>query len=210
MLTREAGPVGGARLGGWMSPTSTPTRCASSRLWLDAARAAGQPLPEAMTIATATSDGCSLGPPGDAARPAARAGLLHRLRQRQGSRAGGKPAGGRRAALACPGAPPGPRGRAGRSASATTRPTSTGAPAPPPSASARPPPAKAASWPAGRPWRRRSWDSAAAPPRRSRPSPAAALGRLPGCCPPRVEFWQESPDGLHDRIRYRRERRSAG
>jgi pyridoxamine 5'-phosphate oxidase len=24
--------------------------------------------------------------------------------------------------------------------------------------------------------------------------------------PSRVEFWQESPDGLHDRIRYRRER----
>jgi pyridoxamine 5'-phosphate oxidase len=23
--------------------------------------------------------------------------------------------------------------------------------------------------------------------------------------PSRVEFWQESPDGLHDRIRYRRE-----
>jgi len=22
--------------------------------------------------------------------------------------------------------------------------------------------------------------------------------------PSRVEFWQESPDGLHDRIRYRR------
>jgi pyridoxamine 5'-phosphate oxidase len=23
--------------------------------------------------------------------------------------------------------------------------------------------------------------------------------------PSRVEFWQESPDGLHDRIRYRRQ-----
>src|ERR1700733_13253396 len=36
-------------------PDADPLRQLS--LWLDAARAAGQPMPEAMTIATATSDG---------------------------------------------------------------------------------------------------------------------------------------------------------
>ena len=41
-------------------------------------------------------------------------------------------------------------------------------------------------------------------PRRNRYSQAAALGRV-SVVPSRVEFWQESPDGLHDRIRYRRE-----
>src|ERR1700733_4062801 len=48
--------------------------------WLDAARTAGQPMPDAMTIATATSDGV---PSARlvAARPPARAGLFHRLRE---------------------------------------------------------------------------------------------------------------------------------
>jgi pyridoxamine 5'-phosphate oxidase len=79
--------------------------------WLDAARAAGQPMPEAMTIATATSD----------AVPSARMVVLrglrrglvfHRLRKRQGRGASGQPAGGDRAALAGSGAPPGARGGA--------------------------------------------------------------------------------------------------
>ncbi len=45
-------------------------------------------------------------------------------------------------------------------------------------------------------------DMPAAPPRRSRYSRPRRWGGF-RVLPSRVEFWQESPDGLHDRIRYR-------
>jgi pyridoxamine 5'-phosphate oxidase len=81
--------------------------------WLDAARAAGQPMPEAMTIASATSD----------AVPSARLVVLRGLRRGlvfftdcesdKGAELAAKSAGGSRTALACSGPPPGTRGRAG-------------------------------------------------------------------------------------------------
>jgi broad specificity phosphatase PhoE len=46
-----------ATLGGWMSTDLDAGPLRQLSAWLDAARAAGQPMPEAMTLASATSDG---------------------------------------------------------------------------------------------------------------------------------------------------------
>ena len=72
------------KLGVWMSQTWTPIRCVSSSTWLDAAGAAGQPMPEAMTIASATSDGAPSARLVVLRGLPTRAGLLYRLRERQG------------------------------------------------------------------------------------------------------------------------------
>jgi pyridoxamine 5'-phosphate oxidase len=152
-------------------------------LWLDAARAAGQPMPEAMTIATATSDGV----------PSARLVVLRGLRRGLvfftdcESEKGADLAANPRAAAVLHWLVPVHRQVrvAGRpSGWARTRWTSTGAAAPPPSVSARPPRGKAASSPARRSWKRRPGHPAGSP-RRSRCSPAAALGRFPGAAIPR-------------------------
>jgi len=171
--------------------------------WLDAARAAGQPIPEAMTIATATSD----------AMPSARLVVLRGLRRGLvfftdcQSDKGAELAANPRAAAVLHWLVPahrqvrvaGPVERVGADEADEYWSTRT---------------------PAVR--------LAAAASHQSRVVASRAvleiqvqdnLRRHPGrvdvrrpqrwggfrVLPSRVEFWQESPDGLHDRIRYRRE-----
>jgi pyridoxamine 5'-phosphate oxidase len=129
--------------------------CQLSR-WLDEARAAGQPMPEAMTIATATSDGVPSPGTRDRAGGAGQRGRSRRVLEDPRSRR--PPQRGRLKAKPRPRQPDGP-GNAG-------------------------------------------------PGHRTAASGGADLPRPPRwggfrVLPSRVEFWQESSDGLHDRIRYR-------
>ena len=189
-----------AKLDGWMSQTWTPTRCASSAAWLDAARAAGQPMPEAMTIASATSDGV----------PSARLVVLRGLRRGLvfftdcESDKGAELAANPRAAAVLHWLVPAHRQvRVAGQAEPVNEDEADeywSTRAPPPVSRGRLPAKPRHRQPDGPghagPGR------AAAPPRRSRHSPAAALGRLSGAAVPR-RVLAESPDGLHDRIRYR-------
>jgi pyridoxamine 5'-phosphate oxidase len=171
--------------------------------WLDAARAAGQPMPEAMTIASATSD----------AVPSARLVMLRSLRRGlvfftdRDSDKGAELAANPQAAAVLHWLVP------------AHRQVRVAGPVEPVSEdeadqfwSTRAPAARltAAAWHQSRVVAsravlegqvqdelRRHGDGAGVP----RPQRWGGFRVLPS----RVEFWQESPDGLHDRIRYRRE-----
>ena len=171
--------------------------------WLDAARSAGEPMPEAMTIATATPDGT----------PAARIVILRGLRQGLAfftdiaSDKGVELAANPRAAAVLHWLLPahrqvrvaGPvepvseeeadkywhaRPLAARRSAAASQQSSVIA-------------NRAALQMRIQDLRRRHPDDSDLP----RPPRWGGFRLLPR----RVEFWQESPDGLHDRIRYRRE-----
>jgi len=172
-------------------------------VWLDAARAAGQPMPDAMTIASATSDGV----------PSARLVVLRGLRRglvffTDGeSDKGAELVANPRAAAVLHWLVP------------AHRQVRVAGPVEPVSQdeadeywSTRAPAARlsAAAWRQSRVVASRAVleaqvrdllqyhpDGAAIP----RPERWGGFRVLPS----RVEFWQESPDGLHDRIRYRRE-----
>jgi pyridoxamine 5'-phosphate oxidase len=178
-----------------------PLRQLSS--WLDAARAAGQPMPEAMTIATATSDavpsarmvvlrglrrglvfftGCESGKGAELAANPRAAAVLHWLVPAH-----------RQVRVAGPVEPV--------SADEADQYWSTRAPAARLTAAA----SHQSRVVAGRAVLEtqvqdglRSHPGGAGVPRPRRWGGFRVL-------PSRVEFWQESPDGLHDRIRYRRE-----
>jgi pyridoxamine 5'-phosphate oxidase len=170
-------------------------------LWLEEARAVGQPMPEAMTVATATTDGV----------PSARLVVLRGLRDGlvfftdRDSEKGAELAANPRAAAVLHWLQP--AHRQVRAAGPAERVSDDEADA---------------YWSARAPAARLS----AAASRQSRVVVGRAVleaqardiaGRHPGGAglprPPRwggfrllpssVEFWQESPDGLHDRIRYR-------
>ena len=171
--------------------------------WLDAARAAGQPMPEAMTIASASSD----------AVPSARLVMLRGLQQGlvfytdRDSDKGAELAANPRAAAVLHWLVPahrqvrvaGPVERVGEDEADEY--WSTRAPA------VR---LSAAAWHQSRVVTSRAilhrqvqdevrrYSGGADVPRPQRWGGFRVL-------PSRVEFWQESPDGLHDRIRYRRE-----
>jgi pyridoxamine 5'-phosphate oxidase len=177
-----------------------PLRQLSS--WLDAARAAGQPMPEAMTIATATSDavpsarmvvlrglrrglvfftGCESGKGAELAANPRAAAVLHWLVPAH-----------RQVRVAGPVEPV--------SADEADQYWSTRAPAARLTAAA----SHQSRVVAGRAVLEtqvqdglRSHPGGAGVPRPRRWGGFRVL-------PARVEFWQESPDGLHDRIRYRR------
>ena len=170
-------------------------------IWLDAARAAGQPMPEAMTIATATSDGI----------PSARLVVLRGLQRGLvfftdcESDKGAELAANPRAAAVLHWLVPvhrqvrvaGPAERV--SEGEADEYWSTRAPAVRLSAAASRQSRVAASRTVlethARDVRRRHPDGTDIP----RPRRWGGFRVLPS----RVEFWQESPDGLHDRIRYR-------
>jgi pyridoxamine 5'-phosphate oxidase len=170
--------------------------------WLDAARAAGQPMPEAMTIASATSDGV----------PSARLVVLRALRPglvffTDGeSDKGAELAANPRAAAVLHWLVPvhrqvrvaGPAERV--SQDEADQYWSTRAPAVRLSAAASRQSRVVASRTVletqVRDILRRYPDGADVP----RPRRWSGFRVLPSS----VEFWQESPDGLHDRIRYRR------
>jgi pyridoxamine 5'-phosphate oxidase len=170
-------------------------------MWLDAARAAGQPMPEAMTIASATSDGV----------PSARLVVLRGLRRGLvfftdcESDKGAELAANPQAAAVLHWLAPvhrqvrvaGPaervtedeadeywstRARAVRLVAAASRQSRVVA-------------SRTVLETQGRDILRRHPDGADVP----RPQRWGGFRVLPS----RVEFWQESPDGLHDRIRYR-------
>ena len=170
-------------------------------LWLDAARAAGQPMPEAMTIATATSDGV----------PSARLVVLRGLRRGlvfftdcesdKGAELAANP---RAAAVLHWLVPVHRQVRAAGTAERVSEDEadeywSTRAPAVRLSAAASRQSRVVASRTAlaaqaGEILRHHpDGDSVPRPPR------WGGFRLLPSS----VEFWQESPDGLHDRIRYR-------
>jgi len=170
-------------------------------LWLDEARAAGQPMPEAMTIATASSDGV----------PSARLVVLRGLRGGLvfftdcDSDKGAELAANPRAAAVLHWLEP--AHRQVRVAGPTERVSedeadeywSTRAPAARLSAAASRQSRVLAS--------RTALETLARDTARRHPG-GAGLPRPPRwggfrVLPSRVEFWQESPDGLHDRIRYR-------
>jgi len=169
--------------------------------WLDAARAAGQPMPEAMTIASATSD----------AVPSARLVVLRGLRRGlvfftdcqsdKGAELAANPRAGavlhwlvpahRQVRVAGPVEPVSrdeadqywsTRAPAGRLSAAAWRQSRVVA-------------SRAALETQVRDLQRRHRGGAGLP----RPQRWGGFRVLPA----RVEFWQESPDGLHDRIRYR-------
>jgi pyridoxamine 5'-phosphate oxidase len=171
--------------------------------WLDAARAAGQPMPDAMTIATATSD----------AVPSARLVILRGLRRGLvfftdgDSGKGAELAANPRAAAVLHWLVPAHR---------QVRVTGPVEPVSPDEADeywATRAPAARLTAAASRQSRvvasrailqrqvqdelRRHPGGADIP----RPRRWGGFRVLPSC----VEFWQESPDGLHDRIRYRRQ-----
>ena len=170
--------------------------------WLDAARAAGQPMPEAMTIASATSDGV----------PSARLVVLRGLRRGLvfftdcESDKGAELAANPRAAAVLHWLVPahrqvrvaGPVERV--SQDEADQYWSARAPAARLSAAASQQSRVVASRTVletqVRDILRRHPDGADVP----RPQRWGGFRVLPS----RVEFWQESPDGLHDRIRYRR------
>jgi pyridoxamine 5'-phosphate oxidase len=170
-------------------------------LWLDEARAAGQPMPEAMTIATATSDGI----------PSARLVVLRSLRGGLvfftdcDSDKGAELAANPRAAAVLHWLQPvhrqvraaGPAARV--SDDEADEYWSGRAPAVRLSAAASRQSRVLAS--------RTVLETQARDIARRYPG-GAGLPRPPRwggfrLLPSRVEFWQESPDGLHDRIRYR-------
>jgi pyridoxamine 5'-phosphate oxidase len=170
--------------------------------WLDAARAAGQPMPEAMTIASATSDGV----------PSARLVVLRGLRRGLvfftdcDSDKGADLAANPRAAAVLHWLVPahrqvrvaGPVERVGEDEADQY--WSTRAPAVRLAAAAsrqsRVVASRAVLETQVRDILRRHPHGADVP----RPRRWGGFRLLPS----RVEFWQESPDGLHDRIRYRR------
>ena len=141
--------------------------------WLDAARAAGQPMPEAMTIASATSDGV----------PSARLVVLRSLRRGLGfftdceSGKGAELAANPRAAAVPHWLVP------------AHRQVRVAGPVEPVSRD------EADQYRSMQDLQRRHRGGADVP----RPRRWGGFRVLPA----RVEFWQESPDGLHDRIRYR-------
>jgi pyridoxamine 5'-phosphate oxidase len=171
--------------------------------WLDAARAAGQPMPEAMTLASATSD----------AVPSARMVVLRGLRRGlvfftdyesdKGAELTANPRAAavlhwlvpahRQVRVAGPVEPVG--------ADETDQYWSTRAPAARLTAAAshqsRVVASRAVLETQVQDGLRRHPGGAGVP----RPRRWGGFRVLPA----RVEFWQESPDGLHDRIRYRRE-----
>jgi pyridoxamine 5'-phosphate oxidase len=169
--------------------------------WLDEARAAGQPMPEAMTVATATSDGV----------PSARLVVLRGLRDGLvfftdcDSDKGAELAANPRAAAVLHWLVP--AHRQVRAAGRTERVSEdeadgywvTRAPAARLSAAAsrqsRIVASRAVLEAQARDIARRHPGGAGIP----RPPRWGGFRLLPS----RVEFWQESPDGLHDRIRYR-------
>jgi pyridoxamine 5'-phosphate oxidase len=171
--------------------------------WLDAARAAGQPMPEAMTIASATGDGV----------PSARLVVLRGLRRGLvfftdcDSDKGAELAANPRAAAVLHWLVPahrqvrvaGPVERVGEDEADEY--WSTRAPAVRLAAAAshqsRVVASRAVLEKQVQDVRRRHPDGADVP----RPQRWGGFRLLPS----RVEFWQESPDGLHDRIRHRRE-----
>jgi pyridoxamine 5'-phosphate oxidase len=171
--------------------------------WLDAARAAGQPMPEAMTIASATSD----------AVPSARLVMLRGLRRGlvfftdYESDKGTELAANPRAAAVLHWLVPahrqvrvaGPVERVG--AGEADEYWSTRAPA------VR---LSAAAWHQSRVVASRAVLEMQVQDRLRRHPGGADVPRPQRwggfrVLPSSVEFWQESPDGLHDRIRYRRE-----
>ena len=170
-------------------------------IWLDAARAAGQPMPEAMTIATATSDGV----------PSARLVVLRGLRRGLvfftdcESDKGAELAANPQAAGVLHWLVPvhrqvrvaGPAERVSEdeadeywSARASAVRLSAAA-----SRQSRVVASRTVLETQARDILRRHPDGAGVP----RPPRWGGFRVLPS----RVEFWQESPDGLHDRIRYR-------
>jgi pyridoxamine 5'-phosphate oxidase len=169
--------------------------------WLDAARTAGQPMPEAMTVATATSDGV----------PSARLVVLRGLRRGlvfftdYESDKGAELAANPRAAAVLHWLVPvhrqvrvaGPAERV--SEDEADEYWSARAPAVRLSAAAsrqsRVVAGRTALEAQARDVLRHQPDGAGVP----RPPRWGGFRLLPS----RVEFWQESPDGLHDRIRYR-------
>jgi pyridoxamine 5'-phosphate oxidase len=172
-------------------------------LWLDEARAAGQPMPEAMTIATASSDGV----------PSARLVVLRGLRGGLvfftdcDSGKGAELAANPRAAAVLHWLAPvhrqvrvtGPAERV--SQDEADQYWSARAPAVRLSAAASRQSRVLAS--------RTALETQVQDIARRYPG-GAGLPRPPRwggfrLLPSRVEFWQESPDGLHDRIRYRRQ-----
>jgi len=170
-------------------------------LWLDEARAAGQPMPEAMTVATATSDGV----------PSARLVVLRGLRRGLvfftdcGSGKGGELAANPRAAAVLHWLVP-----AHRQVRVTGPAERVGADEADEYWSARPPAvrlAAAASEQSSVVASRTVLEARAEEIARRHPG-GAGLARPPRwggfrLLPSQVEFWQEAPDGLHDRIRYR-------
>jgi pyridoxamine 5'-phosphate oxidase len=171
--------------------------------WLDAARAAGQPMPDAMTIASATSDGA----------PSARLVVLRGLRRGlvfftdgesdKGAELAANP---RAAAVLHWLAPAHRQVRVAGPVEPVSQGEadeywSTRAPAVRLSAAAwrqsRVVSSRAVLETQVRDMARHYPDGAGIP----RPERWGGFRLLPS----QVEFWQESPDGLHDRIRYRRE-----
>jgi pyridoxamine 5'-phosphate oxidase len=170
-------------------------------IWLDAARAAGQPMPEAMTIATATSDGV----------PSARLVVLRGLRRglvfftdcesEKGADLAANP---RAAAVLHWLVPVHRQVRVAGSAERVGEDEadeywSSRVPAVRLSAAASRQSRVVAS--------RTVLETQARDILRGHPGGAGVLRPLRWggfrVLPSRVEFWQESPDGLHDRIRYR-------
>jgi pyridoxamine 5'-phosphate oxidase len=171
--------------------------------WLEAARAAGQPMPEAMTIASATSD----------AVPSARLVMLRGLRRGlvfftdRDSDKGAELAANPRAAAVLHWLVP------------AHRQVRAAGPVEPVSEdeadqfwSTRAPAARltAAAWHQSRVVASRAVLERQAQDELRRHGGGAGVPRPPRwggfrVLASRVEFWQESPDGLHDRIRYRRE-----
>ena len=170
-------------------------------LWLEEARAAGQPMPEAMTIATATSEGV----------PSARLVVLRGLRGGLvfftdcDSDKGAELAANPQAAAVLHWLQP--AHRQVRVAGPTER---VGAVEADEYWSSRAPAARisaAASRQSRVLTSRTALEERVRDIARSHPD-GTALSRPPRwggfrVLPSRVEFWQESPDGLHDRIRYR-------
>jgi pyridoxamine 5'-phosphate oxidase len=172
-------------------------------MWLDAARAAGQPMPEAMSIASATSD----------AVPSARLVMLRSLRRGlvfftdRDSDKGAELAANPRAAAVLHWLVP------------AHRQVRVAGPVEPVSEdeadqfwSTRAPAARltAAAWHQSRVVASRAVLEGQVQDELRRHGGGAGVPRPQRwggfrVLPTRVEFWQESPDGLHDRIRYRRE-----
>ena len=170
-------------------------------LWLDEARTAGQPMPEAMTIATATSDGV----------PSARLVVLRGLRgglvffTDRDSDKGAELAANPQAAAVLHWIAP--AHRQVRVAGPTEQVSEDEADE---YWSSRAPAVRliaAASWQSRALASRTALEKQVEDTARRHPG-GAGLPRPPRwggfrVLPSRVEFWQESPDGLHDRIRYR-------